>query len=65
MYDEFRKSIDFQRSIVRALFNSRSIDFKEFTSINDGLDKLKFEIDAEEKKTLKYKWSKFFKGKKK
>lgn len=63
MYDEFRKSIEIQRGIVRALFNFNAIDLKGFNDINDGLDKLKREIDAEEQKTFQFRLRKWFKRK--
>lgn len=65
MYDEFKKSIEYQRSIVRALFNSNAIDLKEFETISFGLQQLQAEIEEQRKKTFQYKWSQFFKRKKK
>ena len=63
MFDTFRKSIVYQRSIIRALFNNNAIDLKEFEDINNGLNLLQAELDEKEKKTWKYKWAKFRKKK--
>jgi len=62
MYDEFRKSIEFQRNVVRALFNFNAIDLKEFNDINAGLDKIKSEIDQEEQRSWPFRLRKFWNG---
>jgi hypothetical protein len=64
MHDEFIKSIQYQRSIVTALFNCNAIDLKQFELINVELNHLEYEIAQQKKNTFKYKWHQFWKRKK-